>query len=142
MRDLPARGHPGHSWATRLGMCPVRALRPARRDRSLACLQGQQGQCRGVWERPARKLLGVCLSCESLPGLSHPAPCSAGPRSLLPCRGVTAGPAARPGQGTRPFLEGQQTIWFAFGFGFSVHQKPSCKKGQTAEILHLAERAN
>lgn len=38
---------------------------------------GSVGQRRGLWERPARKLLGVYLSCESLLALSHPAPCHA-----------------------------------------------------------------
>lgn len=59
------------------GICLGSSLSCARRDRSLAFLLGTQGQCRGVWERPARKLLGVCLSCKSLPELSHPARCCA-----------------------------------------------------------------
>lgn len=129
---------------TRLGICPGRALSRARRDRSLAFLLGAQGQCCGVWERPARKLLGVCLSCESLPELSHPARCCAVRPALPPSVPRVQLWGHRPAQpfpsGRGPDPSWKASAWFAFGFGFGVHQKPSCKMGKTEEILHLPER--
>lgn len=54
-----------------LGICLRTSLSCAHQDQLLLFLLGAQGQCRRVWERPVRKLLGVCLSCESLLELSH-----------------------------------------------------------------------
>jgi len=50
-----------------LGICLGTPLSHACQDRLLAFLLGAQGRCRGVWERLARKLLGVCLSCGTSP---------------------------------------------------------------------------
>lgn len=102
----------GLGWASALGHGDIFVLCPL--YWSLVFLLGAQGRCCGVWEWLARKLLGVCPSCKSLPELSHPVRCGAVcPALLLLCHGCRPGLPACPGElRTRPVLEGQLYVCF------------------------------
>lgn len=136
MRDLllPA---PRACLRMGLGVCLRTPLSCAHQEQSLLLLLGVQGQCRRVWEQPVRKLLGVCLSCESLLELSHLTWCRCcavcpvcpppvpGVQPQAPCLAQLSPGACAPDPSWKV------SAVFAFRFGFSVCQKPSCQMCKT-----------